>query len=131
FIGVCVEMVAAVTWLTELFQDKRTRELAIGWTLATASLGGILVTEAYNLIVEAARSPGGLPAIPFPGGHMPENVAWRFTLLTGLIPEAAILFLMPFVPESGIWKQKKLAGTLKRSSFRELFSPGLVRTTVA
>ncbi len=130
FIGVCVEMVAAVTWLTELFEDKRTRELVIGWTLATASLGGILVTEAYNWIVEAAHVPGSLPALQFPGGHMAENVAWRFTLLTGLIPGAAILLLMPFVPESGVWKRKKQEGTLKRASFRELFSPELRRTTL-
>jgi MFS family permease len=130
FIGVCVEMVAAVTWLAELFEDKRTRELVIGWTLATASLGGILVTEAYNTIVEAARS-GNLPAVPFPSGHVASNVAWRFTLLTGLIPGAAILLLMPFVPESQVWKRKKREGTLKRPSFGELFSPGLLRTTVA
>src|SRR5262249_50205368 len=44
FIGVCVELVAAVTWLSELFQDKRRRQLAVGWTLAFSSLGGILVT---------------------------------------------------------------------------------------
>lgn len=129
FIGVCVEMVAAVTWLAELFDDKRTREMVIGWTLATASLGGILVTEAYNAIVEAAAH-GMLPEISF-GGHLRENVAWRYTLLTGLIPGAAILLLMPFVPESGVWKRKKQEGTLKRASFRELFSPTLRRTTIA
>lgn len=131
FIGVCVEMVAAVTWLAELFEDKRTREMIIGWTLATASLGGILVTEAYNLIVEAAKTPGHLPQLPFPSGHMPDNLAWRFTLLTGLIPGAAILLLMPFVPESIVWKRKKQEGTLKRPSFAELFSPELRRTTLA
>jgi MFS family permease len=131
FIGVCVEMVAAVTWLAELFEDKRTRELVIGWTLATASLGGILVTEAYNEIVDAAKTPGHLPGVPFPSGHLTDNVAWRFTLLTGLIPGAAILLLMPFVPESMVWKRKKQEGTLKRPSFGELFSPGLRRTTVA
>ena len=49
FIGVCVELVAAVTWLAELFADKRTRELVIGWTLAAASLGGIFVTELPDL----------------------------------------------------------------------------------
>ncbi len=131
FIGVCVEMVAAVTWMAELFTDKRSRELAIGWTLATASLGGILVTEAYNAIVEAARTPGHLPSLPFPAGHQTDNVAWRFTLLTGLIPGAAILLLMPFVPESEVWRRKKREGTLKRPSFGELFSPGLRRTTFA
>jgi len=130
FIGVCVQMVAAVTWLAELFEDKRTREIAIGATLATASLGGILVTEVYNLIVEASRTSGTLPGLPFPEGHLVDNVAWRYTLLTGLIPGAAILLLMPFVPESQVWKQKKLQGTLKRPSFRELFSPQLRRTTL-
>src|SRR5262249_29150693 len=129
FIGVCVEMIAAVTWLAELFEDKRTRELVIGWTLATASLGGILVTAAYNGIERLSESHS-LPAIPFPGGHLPGNVAWRCTLLTGLIPGAAILFLMPFVPESGIWKRKKHEGTLKRPSFVELFSPQLCLTTL-
>jgi len=130
FIGVCVEMVAAVTWLAELFEDKRTRELAIGWTLATASLGGILVTEVYNGIVEAARTPGRLPELPFPNGHLPDNVAWRYTLLTGLIPGALILLLIPFVPESRVWAERKRAGTLQRPSFGELFSPGLIRTTL-
>src|SRR3984893_17202759 len=74
FVGVCVEMVAAVTWLAELFEDKRTREMVIGWTLATASLGGILVTEGYHEIVEASSS---LPALGFHEGYLPENVAWR------------------------------------------------------
>jgi MFS family permease len=130
FIGVCVQMVAAVTWLAELFDDKRTREMVIGWTLATASLGGILVTEVYNLIVAASRTPGHLPALPFLTGHLETNVAWRFTLLTGLIPGAAILLLMPFVPESLVWKRKKQEGSLRRPSFGELFSPELIRTTV-
>ena len=129
FIGVCVEMVAAVTWLAELFEDKRTRELVIGWTLATASLGGILVTAAFKAIRNAAES-GQLPDVPFPEGHAASNVAWRFTLLTGLIPGAAILFLMPFVPESSVWKRKKQEGTLRRPGFAELFSPELRLTTV-
>src|SRR5437868_2519602 len=45
FVGVCVEFVAAVTWLSELFADKRHRELAMGWTQAFASVGGLLVTS--------------------------------------------------------------------------------------
>jgi MFS family permease len=137
FIGVCVEMVAAVTWLAELFEDKRTRELVIGWTLATASLGGLCVSLAYSGIVAAVKTASeqadaaGLQInYPFLPGYMPANVAWRFTLLTGLIPGALILFLMPFVPESGVWKKKKTEGTLKRPSFAELFSPGLLRTTI-
>ncbi len=128
FIGVCVEMIAAVTWLAELFEDKRTRELAIGWTLAAASLGGILVTEAFNEIVALQRA-GHLPPLPFMAGHG-GSLAWRYTLLTGLVPGALILVLMPFVPESGVWRRKKQDGTLRRPSFGELFSPELRRTTL-
>jgi MFS family permease len=127
FIGVCVELVAAVTWLAELFTDKRTREMAIGWTLATASLGGIFVTEVYNLIVSIAPD---LPALPVAGGPATQHAAWRYTLLTGLIPGAAILFLLPFVPESRAWAEKKRAGTLRRPRFAELFAPDLRRTTI-
>lgn len=131
FIGVCVEMVAAVTWLAELFPDKRTREKIIGWTLACASLGGILVTEVYTEIVAALKAnPDALPKLGFPEGFDPKNTAWRYTLLTGLIPGALILFIMPFVPESAVWKQKKKDGSLKRARFSELFSPGLIRTTL-
>jgi hypothetical protein len=41
-----------------------------------------------------------------------------------------ILLLMPFVPESRIWKEKKAAGTLKRPRFNELFAPDLLKTTI-
>src|SRR4051812_8784037 len=44
FVGVCVEFVAAITWLAELFPEKRQKEKILGWTQAAASLGGILVT---------------------------------------------------------------------------------------
>lgn len=126
FIGVCVEAVAAVTWLSELFADKRKRQKAIGWTLAFASLGGILVTEVFKQMVVLAPD---LPALPVPEGSN-AHAAWRYTLLTGLVPGALILLLMPFVPESKVWKEKKLAGTLRRPRFAELFAPGLLRTTI-
>ena len=127
FIGVCVELVAAVTWLAELFADKRTREKVIAWTLAMASLGGIMVTEVYKLIVAHA---GDLPGMSV-GGEPDVHAAWRYTLLTGLVPGLMILLLLPFVPESRVWAEKKRAGTLKRPSFRELFGPGLLKTTLA
>ncbi len=74
FIGVCVEMVAAVTWLAELFEDKRTREIVIGWTLATASLGGILVTRSVQPD-RRGRQNTWLTAWRFP---FPRDI-WRTT----------------------------------------------------
>src|SRR5206468_2450491 len=44
FIGVCVEFVAAVAWLAELFPEPERREKVLGATQAFGSLGGLLVT---------------------------------------------------------------------------------------
>src|SRR6266478_2295028 len=54
FVGVCVEFVAAITWLAELFPDKRRKELVLGGTQAFASLGGLLVTGVNVWIVAHA-----------------------------------------------------------------------------
>src|SRR5215210_2384394 len=43
FVGVCVEFVAAVAWLAELFTDPRQREKVLGYTQAFSSVGGLLV----------------------------------------------------------------------------------------
>jgi MFS family permease len=126
FIGVCVEMVAAITWLSELFADKRARQQAIGWTLAFASVGGLFVSLVNKYAVENAAS---LPALPLPDGF-DQHAAWRYTLLTGLVPGVLIALLLPFVPESRVWAAKKAAGTLGRPAFGELFAPGLIRTTL-
>ena len=61
FVGVCVEFVAAVAWLAELFPDPKRREAVLGYTQAFSSVGGLLVTGAYYLAVHCADS---LPAIP-------------------------------------------------------------------
>ncbi len=121
FIGVCVEFVAAVAWLAELFPDPVQREKALGWTQAFSSIGGLLVSLA-NLA--AAQYAAMLPAIQ--GGHE----AWRYTLISGVIPALPLILIRPFLPESPVWAQKKAAGTLERPSIAALFSPQLIRTTM-
>ena len=121
FVGVCVEFVAAVAWLSELFPNPRQRERVLGYTQAFASIGGLLVTGAYFLIVTYGES---LPAVM--GGHD----AWRYTLISGLIPAIPLIMVRPFLPESPTWRAKKLAGTLKRPSFAALFAPEFRRTTI-
>ncbi|MFM9057979.1 MAG: MFS transporter [Planctomycetaceae bacterium] len=121
FVGVCVEFVAAVAWLAELFPDHAQRERVLGWTQAFSSLGGLLVGTAAVL---ASRWALALPAIH--GGHE----AWRYTLISGVIPALPLILIRPFLPESPVWAEKQRAGTLKRPILRELFSPALVRTTI-
>jgi len=121
FIGVCVEFVAAVAWLAELFDKPEQRERVIGYTQAFGSFGGVMATGAYYWFVTNGHS---LPAIQ--GGHE----AWRYTLMSGLIPAIPLTIIRPFLPESPIWRERKQAGTLKRPSFRELFAPRFARTTI-
>ncbi|MEW5977682.1 MAG: MFS transporter [Acidobacteriota bacterium] len=121
FIGVCVEFVAAVAWLAELFPHPKQREAVLGYTQAFSSLGGLMVTGAYYVAVTYAD---WLPAIH--GGHQ----AWRYTLISGVIPAIPLILIRPFLPESPTWQQKKEAGTLKRPSFAELFRPEFRRTTL-
>jgi MFS family permease len=121
FIGVCVEFVAAVAWLAELFSDRNQREKILGYTQAFSSFGGLLV-GAMNVL--AANIALHLPAIH--GGHE----AWRYTLISGVIPALPLILIRPFLPESPAWKAKRDAGRLQRPSLRALFSPELRRTTV-
>src|SRR5215212_1449655 len=120
FIGVCVEFVAAVAWLAELFPDPKRREAVLGYTQAFSSIGGLLVTGAYYLAVHYADA---LPAIA--GTH----AAWRYTLISGVIPALPLIIIRPFLPESPAWARKKAEGTLQRPSLAALFSPQLRRTT--
>jgi MFS family permease/Arc/MetJ family transcription regulator len=126
FVGVCVEFVAAITWLAELFPDRGRKEKVLGWTQAFASVGGLFVTLVNGWMLKHASE---LPALPLPepfNGH----ADWRYTLLTGLLPAIPIALMLPFVPESRLWLEKRRAGTLRRPSFAELFSPELRRVTL-
>ncbi|TDU66095.1 MFS transporter [Prosthecobacter fusiformis] len=136
FIGVCVEFVAAVAWLAELFPDPKQREKVLGYTQAFSSIGGLLVAVANGLCIKYSLN---FPAIHFPdflsgmfGGGVvtDEHAAWRYTLMSGLIPAIPLIIIRPFLPESPAWAQKKAAGTLKRPSLGELFTPELRRTTL-
>src|SRR5215212_3424367 len=73
FIGVCVEFVAAVAWLAELFPDPKRREKVLGYTQAFSSIGGFMVALVNGLAVEwvgSGRLPGvSIPAFLNPAPH--------------------------------------------------------------
>ncbi len=126
FIGVCVEFVAAITWLAELFPDKKRKELVLGWTQAFASLGGILVTVVAAWLTSHANT---LPALPV-SEMFNQHAAWRYLLMTGLLPAIPIALLLPFVPESKAWLERRASGKFQRPSFGALFAPELRRVTL-
>jgi MFS family permease len=121
FVGVCVEFVAAVAWLAETFAEPVERERIIGYTQACASLGGLLVSAVYYWIVAFA---GSLP--PVRGGHE----AWRYMLMSGVIPAIPLIVARPFLPESPTWRAQRTRRTLRRPSIAEIFQPHFRRTTI-
>ena len=148
FVGVCVEFVAAVAWLAELFDDPRQREAVLGFTQAFSSIGGLLVAVANSVAIAwAAGNPApllfgfSLPAYDLPNIALPSwlsflgtiqdpQAAWRYTLMSGLIPALPLIVIRPFLPESPAWQQKSQAGTLRRPSIVALFAPDLRFTTI-
>lgn len=149
FIGVCVEFVAAVAWLAELFDDPEEREGVLGFTQAFSSVGGLAVAIANSIAIGWAVNTQPelffgikLPALQLPAIYLPEwlnffggqikdpHAPWRYTLMSGLIPAIPLIVIRPFLPESPKWAAKRQSGTLKRPSIAELFAPKLRRTTI-
>ena len=79
-----------------------------------------LVNTGLSYAIPFGKS---LPALA--GGHQ----AWRYTVMSGVIPAIPLILIRPFLPESPAWQEKKAAGTLKRPSFAELFQPAFNKTT--
>jgi MFS family permease len=148
FVGVCVEFVAAVAWLAELFPNREQRERVLGFTQAFSSLGGIMVAIAAGIATAWATGKAAplifglyIPAYQLPPIQLPDFMSflgeiknphadWRYTLMSGLIPAVPLILIRPFLPESPAWRQKRDAGQLQRPSFAALFSPDLRRTTI-
>jgi MFS family permease len=128
FIGVCVEFVAAVAWLAELFPNGAQRERILGYTQAFSSLGGISVATVNGWCATHAMS---LPAVAGLGVAIADpHAAWRYTVMSGMLPALPLIVIRPFLPESPAWQEKRAAGTLKRPSIGAIFAPALLKTTV-
>ena len=130
FIGVSVEFVAAVAWLAELFPEPKQREKVLGFTQAFSSVGGIMIAFVNGLLVTYADKLPALGLWDLFGSIDNPHAAWRYTLVSGLIPAIPIMILLPFLPESPMWLKKRTEGTLKRPSILALFAPELRRTTL-
>jgi len=121
FVGVCLEFVAAVAWLAELFPNPMQRETVLGYTQAFSSVGGLLISATYWIVNQFV---GSLPTI------YGEHEAWRYTLISGIIPAIPLIFVRPFLPESPVWQRKHREGTLKRPSLAEIFRGNYLRTSL-
>jgi MFS family permease len=135
-VGVCIEFVAAIAWIAELFPHPRQREAMLGYSQAFSSVGGLLAAVVFGVLVEIA---GSLPAVRIPsflegwlGQVSPahQHAPWRYMLMSGVLPALPLIIIRPFLPESPVWERKRREGTLRRPSVRELFRGDLRKTTI-
>lgn len=120
-VGVCTEWIAATAWITELFDDRRRRDAALGFTQAMAGIGVFMVAVVYYLGVTYGHL---LPAI------QQSHAGWRYALLFGALPVLPVLLARLRMPESPRWLQLHGTVSLRRPAFRELFQPQLRRITI-
>lgn len=118
-IGVCVEFVAGIAWLAEMFTEPKRREAAVGFAQAVAGFGGLAVTGVWLLIIRYAER---LPEIA--GGH----AEWRYLCLSGLLPALPLILVRPFLPESPMWMKGRMS---PRPRVAALFEGAMRRTTIA
>jgi len=102
-VGVCTEWIAATAWITELFDDRRRRDAALGFTQAMAGIGVFMVAVVYYLGVTYGHL---LPAI------QQSHAGWRYALLFGALPVLPVLLARLRLPESPRWLQLHAAGSL-------------------
>jgi MFS family permease len=120
-VGVSTEWIAATAWIAEMFPERRRRDAALGFTQALTGIGVFLVAAVYYLSVTYGHL---LPAI---GG---THSGWRYSLMFGALPVIPVLIARLGMPESPRWLALKTSGSIRRSSFRELFRPQFRRVTV-
>ena len=79
FVGVCVEFVAAVAWLAELFPEAARRERVLGYTQAFSSLGGVMVATVNAFAVAYAASLPAIGGFGLDAGIADAHAPWRYT----------------------------------------------------
>jgi MFS family permease len=119
--GVSLELVAALTWLAELFPDPERRERVLGYSQIASGVGNFVATGAYYVAVTwAAR-------LPQLGGH---HDAWRYALTAGVIPSVPLLLARSWLPESPLWISLRAQDARHRPLIATLFRPPLRRGTI-
>ena len=135
FVGVCVEFVAAMAWLAELFPDPKQRERVLGYTQVFSSFGGILVAMVNDWIVTHATQLARDQACPIglrPSGHDCRS-ARRLAIHADVRPDPGVAADHRSAVSCRSRRRGKRSGRPARSSGRalaNLFAPDLRRTTI-
>lgn len=59
---------------------------------------------------------------------VPEHLAWRLLFFAGILPSLLVVYIRRFVDEPEVFRKSQERG--ERGRFLEIFSPGILRTTL-
>jgi MFS transporter, SHS family, sialic acid transporter len=108
--GMGGEWALGVALVMEAWPEKH-RPLLAGAIGAAANLGFTLL-GTLGVMFEVTRE------------------SWRWVMLAGAAPAILAVFIAKYVPESDRWKESVKQGGKKTAPIREVFSPGLRKTTI-
>jgi MFS family permease len=107
------------------------------------SVGSVLIAEmirpehrgkAVGLVQSSWAVGWGAAAIAYAAAYsiLEPDLAWRILFWLGLVPAILVVFIRRYVKESEVFTETRaqIVATGTRSSFLEIFSPALLKTTI-
>ncbi len=121
-----------------LFATRALQGLGFGgeWAVGSVLVGEMIAARHRGLVVGTLQSGWavgwGLAALlyAFFFSVLADDVAWRALFWVGLAPALLVFYVRRFVPEPAIFNEtRQRAASAGETSFLEIFSPELLRTT--
>jgi MFS family permease len=121
-----------------LFATRALQGLGFGgeWAVGSVLMGEIVRAQHRGKAVGAVQSAWaigwGLAAIAYAVifSILPEEYAWRTIFWIGILPALLVFYIRRNVPEPEVFKETQKRSETAPTSVWEIFSPGLIRTTV-
>jgi MFS family permease len=124
----------------QVFVLRALQGLGFGgeWAVGSVLMGEIIRSEYRGRAVGTVQSGWaigwGIAAIAYTVmfSLLPEELAWRSLFWIGILPALLVFFVRKHVPEPEVYQQTKALVSKggKHVSLLEIFSPGLLKTTV-
>lgn len=121
-----------------LFTTRALQGLGFGgeWAVGSVLMGEIVRAQhrgkAVGLVQSAWAVGWGLAAIGYAiiFTVLPEQYAWRTMFWIGILPALLVFYVRRYVPEPEVFKETRKREETNPASVWEIFSPGLLLTTV-
>jgi MFS family permease len=106
------------------------------WAVGSVLIGEVIRAQYRGRAVGTVQSGWaigwGVTAVgyTFLFSVLPADRAWRAMFWIGILPALLVFYIQRHVPEPEIFRSACAAGPEQRSSFLDIFSPALLRTTL-